>query len=160
MVKVVDILAGYEISYNGAIDIKELQALIRRWCKKNHFDLIEKVYDIKMIENGRNGIMKWEADKKLDDYNQIVVKPDIILTNCKEVKVDGKRILEGDVKVKIGAELNRDYDEAWKGKPMKRFLRGFFDKFFAPEKVDRAREELKKSAKLLRDEVKRYFDAD
>ncbi len=159
MVKTIDvIIPSIEISYSGHFDIKDFQAVMKKWLKKAEYDYTEKGFDIKTAGETKTALTRVEADKKLDDYHKLIIKPTITISNYKEVKVDGKKIAEGDVKVKVEAEIERDYDEKWKAKPLKRFLRGFFDKFIASEHEGKIAGILKKETHEFIQEIKLYFN--
>ncbi len=158
MVKVVDIIvSGIELSYSGSVDSKEMQDLVKKWLKKNGYNPAEKGFETKTLESGKTTVMRWEADKRVDDYHKLLIRPTISISNYREVKVEGKKITEGNVKIKLEGEIERDYEETWKGTPLKRFFRAFFDKFLASEKEDKVAKLIKKETGALADELKKYF---
>ncbi|HZX12448.1 MAG TPA: hypothetical protein VFE88_03245 [Candidatus Nanoarchaeia archaeon] len=161
MVKVAEtIVKEREFSYQGAVYVKELQAYVKKWFGKNGYDLFEKGYQAKASDAGKNTTMKWEGGKKLDEYHKLVVKPIISVSNAKEAMVGGKKVVEAEIKVSLDVEVERDYEETWKGKPVKRFLRGFFDKFIATEKDSEIKRMAKREAEGFMEMVKAYFKAD
>jgi len=141
MVKVAEtIVKEREFSYQGAVYVKELQAYVKKWFGKNGYDLFEKGYQAKASDAGK--------------------KPIISVSNAKEAMVGGKKVVEAEIKVSLDVEVERDYEETWKGKPVKRFLRGFFDKFIATEKDSEIKRMAKREAEGFMEMVKAYFKAD
>lgn len=160
MVKVADPVASIEFVYVGPVDIKDMQDFLKKWLKKNNYDPVEKNYETRGAGEAKNTVLKWEADKKVDDYHRFILKPEISVNNYKDVKIEGKKLVDGEVKVKIAAELERDYEENWKGDPLKKFFRGFFDKFIANEKENELSKLLKKEAGEFTEALKSYFSAE
>ena len=97
------------------------------------------------------------CDRKYNDYSEGIINVTIELTNYKEGYADGKKIVEGDLKVKINGEMNRDYGDKWKNSTPKIFFRAIYDKYVVNVKEGIADSELKKTIKNLIAEIKQYL---
>ena len=110
------------------------------WFGKEGYILIEDQYTEKNTDIGKEIILKWIAYRKVTDYFKFVIKADwhILGMNPAEVERDGKKekINKGEVKIKVVAELVKDYEDRWEGKPLWKFLRGIYEKYIIRTTVD------------------------
>ncbi len=141
--------------YSGALDFPEFLDHIKDWFDRHGYDINEKEYTEKKREPRVHQI-KWECDKKVDDYHKFVIKPKIKI-EFKEVEKDNKKLFEGDLTVTIKADVIRDHEENWKGSTTKRFARAIYDKFIMEEKESVVNSKLKKEVISLFNELKKYF---
>ena len=158
MVHTDKIVKELEISHEGVLDFKEFLHTIKDFFKRHNYDLTEKAYETKNIENLKNTTIKWEFDRKVDDYNQCFAKLKIELSKYKEGYVDSKKVVDGNIKITIEGDIVRDYDLKWKTAPVKKFMRAIYDKYIAEEKQDRIAKELKSIIENLRKEIKQYLN--
>lgn len=156
--EVKDKITKLSLSKDCSIDFKELLKTIKEWLTDNSYDIDEKRYEDYELDNElKNTNVRWDADKKIDDYNHLFLVLKIDLKNYKEIKEKGKRLVSGTVFFEVEAERLRDYRDAWEANMIYRFLRGFYDRFIAEEKMDKIAAQLKKDAERLYNVVKRYL---
>ncbi len=146
-----------EISHTGILDFKEFLQMIKDFFGNYNYDITEKVYDTKSTDGLKNTLIKWDADRKLDDYNKAVFKLTFILNDYKELYVEKKKVTDGNFKIKIEVEMERDYDENWKKAPTKRFLRAIYDKYIVEKKQSNIDKEAKETVQRLREQIKKYL---
>ncbi len=153
------IINGFDINYSGAIDFKDFLRMFKGFFKKYDYDVDEKVYDTKTDNEGlKSTTIKWACDKKVDDYNKVVIKPSISLSNYKEGFVDGSKVADGNLKINIKVEIERDYDEKWKKSPVKNFFRSIYERYVSEEKQDKVTKEAKSIFENLKKELKQYLN--
>lgn len=157
MVHTDKIVKEFELDHEGVIDFKEFLNLIKDFFKKYDYDLTEKLYNGKTKEGLKSTEIKWQFDKKVDDYNQCFVKMKIKLNDYKEGYVDGKKIADGKLVVEIEGEIVRDYDLKWKIAPIRKFFRALYDKYVVAVKQDKVANELKSIINNLEKDIKQYL---
>ena len=158
MVHTEKIVKDLEISYSGVFDLKEFLNIIKKYFERHSYSLSEKVYDTKTKDDAKITMMKWEFDRRLDDYNKGIVKLVIKINNYTENYLQGKKVVKGDITLKINAELNRDHEQKWKGSMTKKFFRSLYDQYIAVDRQDRVKDALKDLTEGFRKEVKKYFN--
>jgi len=158
MVHTDKIVKDIEISHTGILDFKEFLQLMRDFFGNYNYDITEKVYDTKVTTEGlKNTMIKWDADRRLDDYNKAIFKISYSLSDYKEIYVEKKKVIDGKFKLKIELEMERDYDENWKKAPTRRFLRAVYDKYIAEPKQSKIDNEAKEAVQRLKEQVKKYL---
>ena len=153
------IITELEFSHEGVFDFKEFLHMIKSFFSRYNYDFDEKVYESKNKGDLKTTRFKWAFDRKLDDYNKAVVKLGIGLEDYKEGYSDGIKIVDGKLKVKFDAEVERDYNEDWKKQPTKKFIRAVFDKYVSAHKQKKVDDSVKDLVENLRREIKQYFKA-
>ncbi len=157
MVHTDKVVRDLEFLYEGVFDFKELLEIIKEFCDKRGYDIDEKLYNNKVKGDFKNTVIKWTADRKIDDYNKCVVKLIINLNDYKEGYVDGRKIVDGNLKITFNGEVERDYDEKWKKAPTKKFLRAVYEKYIVESKQDKVNSSLKNLIDDLKNEIKLYL---
>ena len=151
------IVKDLDLVYEGVFDFKEFISFLKDYFKRNDYDIDEKLYDTKIKNGLKSTKIKWECDRKLDDYNKALAKLSIELIDYKEGYVDGIKVVDGKIKLGFNGDLERDYDAKWKVTPKKRFIRAIYDKYVKTEKQSTVEGNLKSLIENLLKEVKQYF---
>ena len=159
MVHTDKIVKDLEFSYEGVFDFKELLSVIREYLKRHDYDIDEKLYNTSVKDDLKSTKIKWNADRKVDDYNKCVVKLTVDLGDYKEGYVDGAKVADGKLKVTFNAEVERDYGEKWKKNPTKRFIRAVYEKYVTEAKQSKIDGNLKNLIDGLKKEIKQYLGA-
>ncbi len=159
MVHTDKIVRDLEFVYEGVFDFKEVLSLLKSYFKRNDYDLDEKLYDTKIKTGLKNIKLRWECDRRLDDYNKALAKLVIDVTDAKEAYVDGVKVVEGKLKITFNGEMERDYDLKWKPKPVLKFTRALYEKYISEEKQTNVDAQLKNLIDKLIKELKQYFKA-
>ena len=157
MVHTERIVRDLELTYTGVFDLKEFLNLIKKFFGRYDYDLDEKQYDTKSKEDTNDTTIKWEFDRRLDDYNKGKVKLTIKINNYTEAYLGEKRVVNGEINIKINGEMIRDYEEKWKRLPTRRFFRALYDQYIGKEREDIVTSSLKDMIESFRKEVKKYF---
>ena len=147
-----------QVKYKGIFNFDELYKTLVRWFKMYKYQLAEIEYkDYK--EEGKNMLyVKWEAAKKADDYVKYMIETELKVDNFKDVIVDKKKNMEGEVAIKFSGSLLKDYEEVWSRRGFMKFMREVYDKFFLGYKLGAMEKELKDELYKLVNEVKSYLN--
>ena len=147
------------IEHEGVIDFKDFLKFLKLFMKKYDYNIDENIYETKTSKQElKTTLIVWGCDRKVDDYNKIIIKPKIILSDYKEGTIDRKKIIEGKIEISIKVEIERDYDENWKKSPIKRFFRAVYDKYVVEAKQEKINSEAKNIVSKLKTEINQYFN--
>lgn len=146
------------VSYSGVFDIHDFLDFLKKHMKRNGYDIEEKLYDAKTKASIHSIKIKWGCEKKATDYDKYNIAITIDFFDIKEGKIEGKKVVEGNLKVTIEAEHEKDYDEKWRKKPTMNFMRAVYDKFIIESKEEKLAKKLKEEANDIADDVKRYLN--
>ncbi len=158
MVHIEKVVREFELSYEGVVDFKEFLHVLKEFFKRYDYDITEKVYAGSTKDGLKNTNIKWDCDRKVDDYNQCFIKLKLGLSDYKEGYVDSKKVIDGKLKIIIEAEIQKDYGANWKKSPLRRFVRAVYDKYVVVVKQDKVSKELSDIVENLKKEIKQYLN--
>ncbi len=158
MVHKVKVLKETEFNYQGVFDFNDFISYLKNFFKRYNYDITEKSYSSSTNEGLKNLKIKWECDRKLDDYNHAYIKVKIKLNDYKEAAVKSAKVVDGKLKLEAEAEIKRDYDSQWKGGAARIFLRSVYDKYIAAGKQKDVESEVKKTAENFLSDAKHYLN--
>jgi hypothetical protein len=150
------------VKHKGFFNYSDLYNFCYNWFKEEGYKLSEDTYTEKLSGFGKEIQIEWKASKKISDYykNVIEAKWHILGMNDAEVEIDGKKVKtnKGEVKIKISADLVRDYEENWDKKPMWKFLRGIYDKYIMRTTQDEYEDRLAKKTISFVEDLKSFLN--
>lgn len=150
------------IKHKGFFNYADLYNFCFNWFKDQGYKVGEENYVEKLSGFGKEIQIDWKAKKKISDYyrNIIIVKWHILGLNDTDVEVEGKKTKtnKGDLKIKISAELERDYEENWDKDKMWKFLRGIYDKYIMRTTQDEYEGRLAGKATQFTEDLKAFLN--
>lgn len=147
-----------KVVQDSTFDMNELYKLGRSWFDKHRYDFYEKEYiSSQKEEDVKNASIKWEADRKVDDYVKFHIESRIKFKNLREVEGKKKILSSGEVSVSTEAFLELDYDGDWDKGFMARFVRGVYDKFIISGKIEKDKAGLDKETLDFFNEVRTFL---
>ena len=107
-------------------------------------------------------MIHWAPEKEVTDYFKFVINVEIFILGLvpTEIERDGKKekTNEGNLRMKIRAEVVKDYEERWEKKPMSKFMRGIYEQYIIRNTVDEYEERLVTEATNFSNEVKAFLE--
>src|SRR3989338_8784063 len=85
------IIRDVKVGGEGIIDLADLYKYIKSWFVRHNYDLVEKEYLDTLKEENKIHSIKWEGDKKIDDYVMLKIEVRLKCDNVKEVEVNKKK---------------------------------------------------------------------
>ena len=130
------VLKEIKLSKDGVFDLDSLYKLIKDWIDFHKYDFYERNYSDIFKGDSKDIKVKFETEKKFDSY--VKYKIDISLS-VKDHRIvlsadKKKKLVKGNLSIGIEANIESDYGENWEGNPMKKFIRGVYDKFIECDK--------------------------
>ena len=151
------IIRDVKVGGEGIIDLADLYKYIKSWFIRHNYDLVEKEYLDTLKEENKIHSIKWEGDKKIDDYVMLKIEVRLKCDNVKEVEVNKKKRSKCNVTFTFKAYLYKDYESNWENSFIQRFLRAVYDKFIISGKLGAYAKELKADTFDMVNEVKSYL---
>ncbi|MEM4330821.1 MAG: hypothetical protein QW273_02325 [Candidatus Pacearchaeota archaeon] len=150
------------IKYKGFFNFRDLYNFCFNWLKNEKYNLSEDEYTEKIQPEGKEVVIKWTAKKKVSDYFReiIEIKWHILQLTDAEVIIEGKKVKtnKGDLKIKISADLEKDYEDAWSKTPFYKFLRATYEKYVIKNTTDLYEDRLKDNAVDFFEDVKAFLN--
>ncbi len=150
------------LKQKGFFNYGDLYNFCYNWFKDNNYNLMEEEYTEKISPFGKEIQIKWVAKKKVSDYlrNIIEAKWHILGMSDAEVEIDGKKIKtnKGEVKIKVSADLEKDYENNWEKQAYWKMMRGIYDKYIVRTTIDEYEEKLQSKAQSFVEEAKAFLD--
>lgn len=147
-----------DVKHKGIFDLDGLYKTLARWFRMYKYDLVELDYkDFK--EEGKNMLfIKWQAPRMVSDYIKYVIEAELNVNNYREVIVEKKKNMDGELDIKFSGYLLKDYEETWSRRGFMKFIREVYDKFLFGSKLGAMEKELKDELYKLVNEVKSYLN--
>lgn len=129
-----------KVKQTDIFDFKELYNFLYKWLVDEGYKVDEKNYSEKVTPGGKEIEIEWEAKKKVSDYFRFVLKPKWRILGMTDVEVEknGKKFKmnKGQVEIKLGAILEKDYEARWEGNPFYKFLRDVYNKYIIRARIE------------------------
>ncbi len=146
------VIDGLEVKYEGVSNIEEFHEFVRNILENLGYSITEKSHE---ESTNKKFVIKGKAEKPVDDYTKLKIKIGIN-ASYENVEVKNKRMQKGNFKLKLKGVIERDFQDKWSS-PIKRFLRGIYDKFISLDEKENYEEELKEDIYTVAEKAKRFF---
>ena len=157
------VLPESEIKIKKAIfHLKELYKHTKDWLDEKGYDTIEKKYEEKIEPSGRELTIEWKCEKKIDEYSRFVIKIKWKTLGMNDIKLkqDGKEVKmqQGELNVKVSAELELDYNEKWDSSPIVKLFQSFYEKYLYVGTITEMKSKLWEEGWKCYNEIKSYLN--
>lgn len=158
-----DTVFSNRIKYEGIFSFSNFYKFCRDYLAEElGFDISENVYSEKLVGDKKDIKIEWRGERKLNDFFKYKIKIyfEIIGLSNVEIEQDGKRkkTNKGIIEFKVKGVLVHDYKGQYETKPMMRFLRGVYEKWVIPSRVERIEEDLISACDDFLGQAKAYLD--
>ena len=151
-----------KLKQTGYWKYDDVYHLAFNWLKSHSYKLKEDLYNEKLSANGKEIIIKWEANKKVTDYFKYRIKVEWHILGMKdaEVEIEGKKVStnKGEVEMKFVGEIIKDYEKRWEDKPRWKFLRGIYEKYIIRTTIDEYEDDLENDVKDMVKDLKAFLN--
>jgi len=109
---------GIRIKKAGIFDFDGLYKDMKSWFIEHEYLFHEKEHTEKDLSHGREILMKWYAEREIDDYAKFRI--DIFFFVEKFTRLDKKA--KAELKITYFASVELDYKNNWQKNPLYKFL--------------------------------------
>lgn len=157
-----DKVYGSKIKSSGIFDFRGSYEFLYVWLKEEGYEVEEAKYVEKVGGDGKKTIeIEWGCSKKVSDYFKNFIKVEWMVTRMTdtEVEIEGKKqsMNKGDIQIKVGGVLVKDYENSWEGKPWLKFLRGLYEKFIIPSRISAYEGKVAGDSEELLEQMKAFW---
>lgn len=151
------VIPALGVSQEAVFEFDELYKMMKKWFDDHSYDFLEKEYLDAQEEGSTSSSIKWEAERKVDDYMKFHIEARIKCSNIKQVVQKNKKAVSGIVAIKFECFLEKDYEDNWEKNFMMKFMREVYDKFLLKGKFDKYAEELKEETYDIFNQTKSFL---
>ena len=157
------ITSGLKIVQKSVFNLEELYKMMYRWFELRDYKFNEQEYKETDLGGGAKNIeIRWNAFKEKDDYVKFVIDPSFLIVALTKVEIEKEGLKvktnQGEVEINIRAFLEKDYDNEWNKKPVRKMLREIYDKYVVGARIESYAGELKEDLYSLVNEIKAFLN--
>jgi len=131
------------------------------WFKLRNYKLKENLYNEKIQTNGKEVLIRWDAERKVTDYFKFQIQSEwhILGMTDTEVEIDGEKTKtnKGEVEIIFKGNLIKDYEKRWEDRPLWKFLRGVYEQYVVRATVDEFEDDLEDEVKEVISDLKAFL---
>jgi len=151
-----------KIKYDGIFSFQNFYQFCYLYIKEEMgFGIVENSYSEKIKGDSKDISIKWSGNQEVNDYFKysITINFQIIGLKNVEIEKDGQREMtnKGSIEISIKGSLILDYNGEYETKPIMRFLRGIYNKWIIPSKIESLASKLAESCDNFLGQAKAYL---
>jgi hypothetical protein len=151
-----------KVKYGEIFNFADYYKFCYDWIVDEGFDLIEDKYVEKLKGDAKEIDVEWTCKKKITDYFLFEVKVKYKVINMKKIEINygGNKINtnKGTVETAVTGTLIRDYESKFETSGFLKFLRGIYEKWVIPSRVDEFEDKLADFCNDFLQQAKSYLD--
>jgi len=124
--------------------------------------VIERKYDEKIAGDSKVVEIDWECIRKITDYFRFKIDIRFRITDMKDVEItkDGAKIKmnHGRINLRVKGILQRDYEGKFEKDAFRKFLRGVYEKWVIPSRIEEFRDKLVEDSDEFLAQTKAFLD--
>lgn len=146
---------GIRIKKSGVFNFDGLYKDMKDWFIDHEYLFNEKEHTEKDLPQGREILMRWTAERDIDDYARFKIEISFMIE--KFMKLNGKA--RAELKITYFANIDFDYKNNWQRNSLYKFLFFMYNNYIIKGKILTNYEpKLKKDVDDLREIVKGYLE--
>lgn len=158
-----DTIFSSSIKYNGIFSFKDFYQFCYDWLtEETGLSISEDKYQEKLSGDTKEILVEWSCSRKLTDYFKFEAKVKLDAKPLKNVQISegGAKVdtNKGGIKISIKGTLVRDYDGKFETTAFKKFLRGIYEKWIIPSRVDQFEDKIIGDCDEFLGQAKAYLD--
>jgi hypothetical protein len=151
-----------KVKYGEIFNFAEYYKFCHDWLEDEGFWLVEDKYVEKLKGDAKEIDVAWTCKKKVTDYFLFEVKVSFKVINMKKIEINygGNKINtnKGTVETSVGGTLVRDYEGKMETSGFIKFLRGIYEKWVIPSRVEEFEDKLVDICNDFLGQAKSYLD--
>jgi len=151
-----------KVKYGEIFNFAEYYKFCHDWLEDEGFWLVEDKYVEKLKGDAKEIDVEWSCTKKITDYFKFEVKVKFKVINMKKIEItyNGNKINtnKGTVETNVTGTLLRDYESKFEQNGFLKFLRGVYEKWVIPSRVEELEDKLADLCNDFLGQAKSYLD--
>ena len=158
-----DKIFSSKIKFNGIFPFSELYKFCYEWLTEEPGLLVrENKYVEKLSGDSKKIDIEWTGEKEINDYFKFEVKVEFKIVGLKQVETiqnNAKvKTNEGEVEIKVGGSLVKDYKGRFETSGIKMFLRAIYEKWVIVSGIHAMENKLNSVCDEFLSQAKAYLD--
>jgi len=151
-----------KVKYGEIFNFAEYYKFCHDWLEDEGFWVVEDKYVEKLKGDAKEIDVEWTCKKKITDYFRFEVKVKFKIINMKKIEINygGNKINtnKGTVETAVTGNLERDYEGKMETSGFLKFLRGGYEKWIIPARVEEFEDKLNDLCNDFLEQAKSYLD--
>lgn len=151
------------VKYNGVFNFRDFYAFCYEWLiDETGLGVFEEsLYEEKVEGTKKKLKIEWKGNKKMTDYFRMDIKVKFEITDMEDVEVNQggvkAKMNKGTVKTTMKGILVKDYQGKFETNGFQKFLRGIYEKWIIPARIDDYEEKVADKCDKFLGQVKAYL---
>lgn len=152
------------VKYAGIVSYSDFYQFCYNWLtQETGLSVAETEYSEKVKGEAKEINITWEGSKKMTDYFKFAAKVTFKIIGLTKVEINdnGRKIKTNqvaDLKVSIKGTIVRDYNGKFETSAFKKFLRGTYEKWVIPTRIEEFEDKIIIGCDEFLSQVKAYLD--
>lgn len=150
-----------KVVHAGIFDFKSVYNFLYDLFTHYNYVVIEQKYSEKIKAEGKEIEILWLCLRKISDYFRFRIKVRIFILGMTSVEIMRENIKvkrdKGEIEVKIGSYLEKDYESKWESNPVTKFLRGIYDKYIIKTTIEAYEDTVAAEVNEILSQLKAYL---
>ena len=158
-----DNLFSNKIKFTGVFNFPDFYKFCYDWLAEElKYIVSEDKYSEKLVNEAKNIEIEWTTFRKITDYFKFEIKAVWRITGLTSMEVtqNGVKVKtnKGIVEITIKGNLIKDYQGRFEKRAFQKFLRGIYEKWVIPSRVDEYEDKLIGNCEEFLNQAKAYLD--
>lgn len=158
-----EVIFSSKIKFQGIYNFEDFYRFCYDWLTDDASLIVgEDHYKEKLIGDGKNVEIEWTCFRKITDYFKFEVKVAYRILGMTKVEVqkDGGKIKmnKGTIELGVKGALVRDYQGKFEKTGTQKFLRGIYEKWVIPSRIDQYEDKLIGDCDEFLNQAKAFLD--
>ena len=158
-----DTIFSSKVKYTGVFKFSDFYKFCYDWLVEEFgLAVVEEQYIEKIKGTTKDVEFKWVGTKEVTDYFKFEVKLHFKILKIEEIEVVQDKVKakmnKGGIEVKISSIINRDYKGKFDTSALRKFLRGVYEKWVIPSRIEEYEDKLVGNSDEFLSQVKAYLD--
>ena len=123
--------SGIRIKKTGFFKFESLYKDMKEWFDEHEYFFHEKEHAEKDLPQGREVLMKWIAEREIDDYTKFKIEIHFFIERL--MKINDK--YKGELRITYFAHVELDYKNNWQKNPFTKFLFFIYNNYIIKAKI-------------------------
>ena len=151
-----------KVKYGEIFNFTEYYKFCHDWIEEEGYWVVENKYVEKLKGDAKEIDVEWTCKKKITDYFLFELKVKFKVINMKKIEINygGSKINtnKGTVETSVDGTLIRDYESKFETSAFSKFLRGIYEKWVIPSRVEQFEDKLVDTCNTFLEQAKSYLD--
>ena len=152
-----------KVKYSGIFSFKDFYKFCYDWLTEEpSFGISEEKYEEKIAGDTKDITVEWGGQKKVTDYFRHDIRVVFKIKGLKEVEINQEGVKyktnQGSAEISIKGTLTRDYDSKFERDAYRKFLRGVYEKWIIPARIEEYEDKLISTCDTFLGQAKAWLD--